>query len=142
MPEQLWSLLPVLLLILAAEFVNGWTDAPNSIATVVSTRVLPPHQAALMATILNAMGALSGTGGAATHGQGDRRSGNHQHDYSGRCHGRNRPVELPCLLHGRHSNQRESRLGGRIGGGGVCHHPATGAPLGRMGQGIFRFALL
>jgi len=29
----------VLGLILAAEFVNGWTDAPNAIATVVSTRV-------------------------------------------------------------------------------------------------------
>lgn len=70
MPEQLWSLLPVLLLILAAEFVNGWTDAPNSIATVVSTRVLPPHQAVLMATILNAMGALSGTAVAATIGKG------------------------------------------------------------------------
>ncbi|MBI3059887.1 MAG: inorganic phosphate transporter [Deltaproteobacteria bacterium] len=70
MPEQLWSLLPVLLLILAAEFVNGWTDAPNSIATVVSTRVLPPQQAVLMATILNAMGALSGTAVAATIGKG------------------------------------------------------------------------
>ena len=70
MPEQLWSLLPVLLLILAAEFVNGWTDAPNSIATVVSTRVLSPHQAVLMATILNAMGALSGTAVAATIGKG------------------------------------------------------------------------
>ena len=70
MPEQLWSLLPVLLLILAAEFVNGWTDAPNSIATVVSTRVLPPHQAVLMATLLNAMGALSGTAVAATIGKG------------------------------------------------------------------------
>ncbi|OGP97012.1 MAG: phosphate transporter [Deltaproteobacteria bacterium RBG_16_55_12] len=55
---------------LAAEFVNGWTDAPNSIATVVSTRVLPPHQAVLMATILNAMGALSGTAVAATIGKG------------------------------------------------------------------------
>jgi len=32
----------VLLLILAAEFVNGATDAPNAIATVVSTRVLSP----------------------------------------------------------------------------------------------------
>ena len=42
------SLLPiglVLLLVLAAEFVNGWTDAPNAIATVVSTRVLSPYQA-------------------------------------------------------------------------------------------------
>ena len=39
----------VLALILAAEFVNGWTDAPNAIATVVSTRVLSPSRALLMA---------------------------------------------------------------------------------------------
>lgn len=70
MPEQLWSILPVLLLILAAEFVNGWTDAPNSIATVVSTRVLSPHQAVLMATVLNTLGAFSGTAVAATIGKG------------------------------------------------------------------------
>lgn len=70
MPEQLWSLLPVLLLILAAEFVNGWTDAPNSIATVVSTRVLSPYQAVLMATVMNTFGAFSGTAVAATIGKG------------------------------------------------------------------------
>jgi hypothetical protein len=34
-------ILVVLRLILAAEFVNGWTDASNAIATVVSTRVRP-----------------------------------------------------------------------------------------------------
>jgi len=56
----------VLGLILAAEFVNGWTDSPNAIATVVSTRVLSPYQAVIMATILNALGAMSGTAVAAT----------------------------------------------------------------------------
>ncbi|MBI2209473.1 MAG: inorganic phosphate transporter [Deltaproteobacteria bacterium] len=70
MPEQLWSILPVLLLILAAEFVNGWTDAPNSIATVVSTRVLSPQRAVIMATLLNTAGAFSGTAVAATIGKG------------------------------------------------------------------------
>lgn len=70
MSEQLWSILPVLLLILAAEFVNGWTDAPNSIATVIATRVLPPHQALVMATVLNILGAMSGTAVAATIGKG------------------------------------------------------------------------
>src|SRR5512145_2463432 len=53
--------LGVLVLVLAAEFVNGWTDAPNSIATVVSTRVLTPSQALGMASVLNALGAMSGT---------------------------------------------------------------------------------
>ena len=70
MYEQLWSILPVLLLILAAEFVNGWTDAPNAIATVVSTRVLSPYQAVVMAAVLNTLGAFSGTAVAATIGKG------------------------------------------------------------------------
>jgi PiT family inorganic phosphate transporter len=55
---------------LAAEFVNGWTDAPNAIATVVSTRVLSPYRAVLMATALNILGAMSGTAVAATIGTG------------------------------------------------------------------------
>jgi inorganic phosphate transporter, PiT family len=42
------------------EFANGWTDAPNSIATVVSTRVLRPLPAVVMAGALNLVGALSG----------------------------------------------------------------------------------
>lgn len=60
----------VLLLILGAEFVNGWTDAPNAIATVVSTRSLSPIQAVIMAAILNLLGVLSGTAVASTIGQG------------------------------------------------------------------------
>lgn len=59
----------VLALILIAEFVNGWTDSPNAIATVVSTRVLSPYQAVIMATVLNAIGAMSGTAVAATIGK-------------------------------------------------------------------------
>ena len=45
----------VLGLVLAAEFVNGWTDAPNAIATVVSTRVLTPFRALAMASVLNVL---------------------------------------------------------------------------------------
>lgn len=60
----------VLLLILWAEFVNGWTDAANSIATVVSTRVLSPRTAVIMATTLNIVGTLSGTAVAETIGKG------------------------------------------------------------------------
>jgi inorganic phosphate transporter, PiT family len=70
MAEQLWAIGPVLLLVLAAEFVNGWTDAPNAIATVVSTRVLSPYQALIMASVLNIFGAMSGTAVAATIGKG------------------------------------------------------------------------
>jgi PiT family inorganic phosphate transporter len=68
MPEP--ALIVVLLLVLSAEFVNGATDAPNAIATVVSTRVLTPAQAVIMAAIFNILGALSGTAVAATIGKG------------------------------------------------------------------------
>ena len=68
--EAIWRLAPWLLLILAAEFVNGWTDAPNAIATVVSTRVMRPNHAVLMAAVLNAAGAFAGLEVAATIGKG------------------------------------------------------------------------
>src|SRR5687767_11001301 len=38
---------------LAFDFMNGFHDAANSIATVVSTRVLKPHQAVLLAAVFN-----------------------------------------------------------------------------------------
>ncbi len=70
MPEGFLFILPVLLLVLAAEFVNGWTDSPNAIATVVSTRVLSPIAAVIMAATLNIVGAaVTGTAVAATIGK-------------------------------------------------------------------------
>lgn len=59
----------VLLLVLAGEFVNGWTDAPNAIVTVVSTRVISPRNAVLMGVTLNIVGTLSGTAVAHTIGK-------------------------------------------------------------------------
>jgi hypothetical protein len=64
------ELLIVLLLILGAEFVNGWTDAPNAIATCVGTRALSPRQAIALASIFNLAGVFSGTAVAATIGKG------------------------------------------------------------------------
>src|SRR3990170_1724370 len=55
--------------ILLFEAVNGWTEAPNAVATVVSTRVLPPMVAVAMAAVLNLAGALSGTAVATTIGK-------------------------------------------------------------------------
>ncbi len=51
-------LIVALLLVCASIFVNGWTDAPNAIATVVSTRVLRPRTAVIMATIFNLVGIM------------------------------------------------------------------------------------
>jgi len=70
LPEIGLGLGVVLLLILGAEFVNGWTDAPNAIATIVSTRSLSPYQAVVMASGMNLLGVFSGTAVAATIGKG------------------------------------------------------------------------
>jgi PiT family inorganic phosphate transporter len=71
MPEGNFLLVAALVVTLAAEFINGWTDAPNAIATVVSTRVLSPSQAVLMAAVLNIVGAVvTGTAVASTLGTG------------------------------------------------------------------------
>ena len=65
------ALIIVLILVLVAEFVNGLNDAPNAIATVISTRVLSPFKALAMAAVLNTLGVLlTGTAVAATVGKG------------------------------------------------------------------------
>ena len=50
---SLWVLALLILLALAFDFMNGFHDAANSIATVVSTGVLKPHQAVMMAASFN-----------------------------------------------------------------------------------------
>ena len=58
-------------LTLAFEFSNGWHDAANSIATVVSTRVLTPFRAVLWAAFWNFVAAfVFGTAVARTIGKG------------------------------------------------------------------------
>ncbi|MEO8045038.1 MAG: inorganic phosphate transporter [Spartobacteria bacterium] len=62
-----------LLVVLAAvafEYINGFHDAANAIATVVSTKVLTPRQAIAMAAFFNLTGALMGTAVASTIGKG------------------------------------------------------------------------
>lgn len=48
----------VLIVALAFEYINGFHDAANAIATVVSTKVLTPRQAIVMAAFFNLLGAL------------------------------------------------------------------------------------
>jgi PiT family inorganic phosphate transporter len=48
----------IVLLTLGVILVNGWTDAPNAIATCVSTRAIGPKKAIIMATIFNFFGVL------------------------------------------------------------------------------------
>ena len=64
-------LLAVIILTLAFEFSNGWHDAANSIATVVSTRVLTPFRAVAWAAFWNFVAAfVFGTAVAKTIGKG------------------------------------------------------------------------
>jgi PiT family inorganic phosphate transporter len=62
----------VLIVFLAILFdiSNGWNDAANAIATVVSTRVLTPIQAVLLAAFMNIAGAFFSTAVAKTIGKG------------------------------------------------------------------------
>ena len=63
-------LIAVLIAALVFEYINGFHDAANAIATVVSTKVLTPRQAILLAAIGNLIGALTGTAVATTIGIG------------------------------------------------------------------------
>ncbi|HYG55519.1 MAG TPA: anion permease [Burkholderiales bacterium] len=50
---SLWVVIALVAVALAFDFMNGFHDAANSIATVVSTRVLKPFQAVLLAAFFN-----------------------------------------------------------------------------------------
>jgi PiT family inorganic phosphate transporter len=67
------ALLVLVLVVVAAlafDYINGFHDAANAVATVVSTGVLPLRTAILLAALLNFAGALTGTAVAATIGRG------------------------------------------------------------------------
>lgn len=61
-------LLLVLLAAVAFDYINGFHDAANAIATVISTKVLTPRQAILLAAVCNMIGAFMGTAVAKTIG--------------------------------------------------------------------------
>jgi len=71
LPHDLPFLLLVIGVALSFDFLNGFHDAANSIATVVSTRVLSPRTAVLWAAFFNFVAAfVLGTGVAKTIGKG------------------------------------------------------------------------
>jgi PiT family inorganic phosphate transporter len=67
---DLFLLVLIIALGLTFDFINGFHDTANAIATSVATRVLSPGRAVLMAGVLNFLGALSGTAVATTVGKG------------------------------------------------------------------------
>ncbi|MFD0803033.1 anion permease, partial [Streptomonospora algeriensis] len=66
MPLETVTLSAVLFAALAFAFTNGFHDAPNSLATAVSTRTLGPRAAVIMAACMNVIGAFLGEGVART----------------------------------------------------------------------------
>jgi len=72
MPDAGVTPLLIVLISLAVvfDFINGFHDTANAVATVISTRVLRPWVAISMAAVLNFVGAMSGTEVAHTVGSG------------------------------------------------------------------------
>ncbi len=67
---SLGIILLVIFIALAFEYINGFHDTANSIATVVGTKVMTPRQAIAMAAITNLIGALAGHAVAKTVSSG------------------------------------------------------------------------
>src|SRR6267142_6001153 len=71
MTATVWFVLAIVLVALIFDFINGFHDSANSIATVVSTRVLSPGMAVIWAAFFNFVAAFGlGTAVAKTIGKG------------------------------------------------------------------------
>lgn len=68
MAELQYLIIMVIVLALVFDFINGFHDTANAIATSVSTRALNPNHATIMAACLNFLGAMVSTGVAKTIG--------------------------------------------------------------------------
>ena len=81
MPELHILIFTVIGLALVFDFINGFHDTANAIATSVSTRAISPRDAILMAAILNFLGAMYSTGVAKTIGAYIVRSAGHVNEH-------------------------------------------------------------
>src|SRR3954462_11587287 len=70
MGAALLMLILVVVMALAFDYINGFHDAANAVATGVSTGVLPLRTAILLTAVLNVLGAFTGTAVASTIGAG------------------------------------------------------------------------
>jgi PiT family inorganic phosphate transporter len=68
--ESFYLLLTVIALAVVFDFINGFHDSANAIATVISTRVMTPRMAISVAAVMNLVGAFTGTAVAKTVGSG------------------------------------------------------------------------
>lgn len=77
MHELQYLIFTVVVLALLFDYINGFHDTANAIATSVSTRALPPKAAIMMAACLNFLGAMYSTGVAKTIGGDIVKSASH-----------------------------------------------------------------
>jgi len=68
MDYTMWLVVVIVALALSFDFINGFHDTANAIATSVSTRALTPRRAIILASLMNLLGALMFTGVAKTIG--------------------------------------------------------------------------
>ena len=81
MPDLHFLIFTVIALSLVFDFINGFHDTANAIATSVSTRAISPNDAILMAAVLNFLGAMYSTGVAKTIGADIVQSANHVNEH-------------------------------------------------------------
>src|SRR5688572_28352946 len=67
---DLYLVFTVVIVALVFEYINGFHDTANSIATVVGTKVLTPRQAIILAAFTNLLGAFFGLAVAKTISSG------------------------------------------------------------------------
>ena len=70
MPEGIFTIIILIGLALIFDFINGFHDTANAVATAIATDALKPKQAIVLAAVLNLVGALVFTGVAHTIGEG------------------------------------------------------------------------
>ncbi len=70
MPESIFTIIILVILALIFDFINGFHDTANAVATAIATEALKPKQAIVLAAVLNLIGALVFTGVAHTIGEG------------------------------------------------------------------------
>ena len=118
MDSALLILIVVVILALAFDYINGFHDTANAVATVVSTNVLPGRTAVLMAGLFNFVGAFVGVGVAKTIGGDIVEAAYHPatggRGRTGRCH-----LLEPVHLVFRHTVQFVACTHRRIGGSGL-----------------------
>lgn len=145
--QQLTRSVPLLItviLTIGVILVNGWTDAPNAIATCVSTRSMSARSAVLMAAFFNFLGVLFMTMVNATVAETIYNIADFGSDPQQGAHRAVRRVVRDCQLAGagveiRYSNQRKPRADRRAVGGG--RSPCTVVWTGLTARNGSRFSM-